>query len=541
MILLWIALAAAPGSPPAEPGLAAFESGRYEEAVRDIEASPRLRGSYEGRVALGVSYGRLGRVEDAARVLGEAVAQAPGRPEAFVERGGLHFLGRRYDAAAADLRRALDVREDPYTRDLLATALYLGGRTDEGVRVWNVLRLPVLRSVRIDGLEHTRDPVARRELGLAPDDVLDADALRLARRRLLETGVFRDVALRPALLPHREADLEVALEEKHGLGPLSELAARAAAHATVRKVQVRYENVSGLGVAVEGQYRWERARPALLGTVLWPRPLGAPVYLHVQGGRERQPFVLGDGGFIVRRAGLEAAFRHVLDARTTLQANLRIRRRTLDRPHPDAPPGRLAGVGISVERSLFEGPGQRVDLAVSSWRYDRAWGSERAYWRSTAAASFRRSLTAERDTGQAAAVLAVRVSAGMTGADTPADEAFFSGIAGGAKYPRGPFGFDFPLRAHRYFGEGGVVGESPNGRRILLTNLEWRLRCLEQSIFSIWIVPFYDAALVGGRGWHDLGVGLRLRASRTLTLRLDWAYGLTDDVWAVSPGVGELF
>jgi len=57
--------------------------------------------SYDALVSEGVARGRAGDVAEAARLFDRAIALAPERPEARVERGRLLFIEKPYDAAAA--------------------------------------------------------------------------------------------------------------------------------------------------------------------------------------------------------------------------------------------------------------------------------------------------------------------------------------------------------------------------------------------------------------------------------------------------------
>ena len=177
---------------------------------------------YEALLADGLAAGRAGEHARAVAAFDRAIALEPGRPEAWTERGGARFLEGRYEDAAGDLRRSLELRDDPYTRELLASALHLAGRELEALAEWNALGQPTLRAVEIGGLRRTQDRVARREVGLVEGDTLTVAALRRARRRLEETGVFDRVTLRPQPRGDGTAVLDVALEERHGLarGPV---------------------------------------------------------------------------------------------------------------------------------------------------------------------------------------------------------------------------------------------------------------------------------------------------------------------------------
>ncbi|HET9315033.1 MAG TPA: hypothetical protein VFQ51_05560, partial [Vicinamibacteria bacterium] len=143
-----------------------------------LQAPAPSEATYEGLVALGLEQAREGRPLEARATLERAILLDSRRPEALVERSGLDFLEARYDAAAAGLARALSLRDDPYARELRASALQLAGRYEDALDEWNRLGQPALGEVRILGLAKTRDRVARRELRFGEGTLVRADAFR---------------------------------------------------------------------------------------------------------------------------------------------------------------------------------------------------------------------------------------------------------------------------------------------------------------------------------------------------------------------------
>jgi len=105
---------------------------------------------YDALVAQALEAGRAGRYAQAGEALDRAIAQAPGRAEAWTERGACASR-RPLRGGAADLRRSLALREDAYARDLLASSLHLAGRETEALAAWNTLGRPALRAVEIGG------------------------------------------------------------------------------------------------------------------------------------------------------------------------------------------------------------------------------------------------------------------------------------------------------------------------------------------------------------------------------------------------------
>ena len=248
--------------------------------------------SYDALVARAVARARAGDRAGAEELLARAQGLAPSRPEARIERAGLRFLDGQYAEAVALLRPALRQAEDPHARELLATSLYLAGRPDEAVETWNGLRRPVVRNLRLEGVHDTRARLLVPQLTMVEGAVLTRDQLRETRLRLLETGAFDQAAVRPVPLGNGEADVEIALAERHGLGSPPELAALTLSKALQRTAFLRYENVDGTGIGARASYRWESARPRAEAALRWPAPLGldATVLAREGGAAPRTPW-----------------------------------------------------------------------------------------------------------------------------------------------------------------------------------------------------------------------------------------------------------
>ena len=489
--------------------------------------------TYDELVALGTAEATLGRGPAAEQAFARALAQDPSRPEALVERGGLRFLEARYPEAVDDLQAALDRREDPYARELLAASLHLLGRTEEALASWNLLGGPKLRHLEITGLAHTQDAVARRELRLREGEALDLDRLRESRRRLLDVGVFERVTLRPYPRGDGTADLEVALLERHGLGSSrAELAARTLAQLADRRLGLRYANMGGTGAAAGVSWRFAEGRPEVALGLDWPRPFGKDANLRVVARRGRQGYLFEEP---VERTshGLDLALRRVLGARTVAEVGFSYRDRAFSAASPSAVPGTVTGLQVGLERRLRESLRQRLDAEGHVFVAGSALGGDLPFARGVA------SLRYEWAVGSASqpdrTLLVTRALYGRGTDSLPLDEGFLPG--GGPESP-------FPLRAHRQF-ERGVAGATPLGRSLILFNTEARRTLLARGPLQLGLVVFYDAArssrgLETLRWQHDVGAGVRLALSGTI-VRIDWGHGLTDGSHAWTLGVGQAF
>ena len=538
MIALLLALVLAGSQDPLAAGQAAYDEGRYADAVAALAGPLASAPSYEGLVTLGLAYGRLERLPEARAAFDRAIALEPGRPEALVERGGLSFLEQHYDAAVKDLSRALELGPDDYTRDLLAASLQLAGRSEEALAQWNRLGRPTLGTLKITGLQHTRDSVARRELSLQEGQLLDLDRLRESRLRLRQVGVFDRVTLRPLPLGNGVADLEVALAERHGLyrSRLGFLVG-SGVQALQGRVRLEYANLGGSGASFGGQYRWQENRPEGSLALSWPRPLGLAAYVSLSASRGRQAYEVEGDAFVRRYRGLELEARHVLGARTLGRLALRVRDRSFSEPRPDAPPGVLSGLEVGLDRDLVDARRQRLDLSLGFFQSATALGSVVTYPRGVAILASRTHLSPPDGSALEPSVLAARLLWARGGENMPIDDMFA---------PGGGPDMELPLRAHRQTPE-GILGPTPLGRSLVLGNLEWRKRVLDRSPVQAAVVAFVDAARVadgpqpGVTSLVDVGVGFHLSLVGSGILRFDYGHGLRDGRNAFFVGLGEVF
>jgi tetratricopeptide (TPR) repeat protein len=507
------------------------------EAPRNDRALPDAA-EYDSLVAGALEAGRAERYAEAMHALDRAIALAPGRPEAWTERGGVHFLDGRYEEAVADLRRSLALRDDAYARDLLASSLHLAGRELEALAAWNPLGRPALNAVEIGGLKKTSDRVARREIGLAEGETLTVAGLRAARRRLEETGLFERITLRPQPRGDGTANLDVALAERHGLahGPVDFLVSTGVDLAWQR-LRLRYSNLGGGGVSLAASHRWQENRPETALQLQWPRPLGLPASLRLAGFRGEQAYELG-GAFDMRRRGIDVGLRHVLGGGTVASAGLRLRDRAFSAARLDARPGILAGLEAGLDTRLVEGRRHRLDATARVFAAGRALGSDVGYGQADAELRYEGLLSKPEGLTVERSVLAVRVRGGWGSDGLPVDEMYAPGVS-----PES----DLPLRAHPLT-RGGVLGANPVGRSVFLVNAEWRQRLVHRASWDFGAVAFSDTSWVGrpaegsATKWlQDVGVGLRFSLLAGPTVRVDHAWGLVDGRRTLFIGLSQAF
>ena len=494
--------------------------------------------TYEGLVALGLVQAREGRPLEARATFERAILMDSHRPEALVERSGLDFLEARYDAAAAGLARALSLRDDPYARELRASALQLSGRFEDALDEWNRLDQPELGEVHIVGLAKTKDRVARRELRFTEGELVRGDAFRESRLRLREVGVFPRVRLRTVPREDRRTDVEIALGERHGFGSWKELAGAAAANALRRQVRLAYFNAGGEGVVLRGEYKWEDTQPHVLGGVSWPRPFGLPARLIVSGLRARPEYALSDGTLTLRTRGPDVALRGVVGPRTVVEAGWRFRDRTFSHPRPDAPEGIVSALALRVETSLVDTERLRLDTTVTGGSALGALGSDLTFSQGSVSLRLEQELEAPDDYVLGPSTLAARLFLGAGTDGTPLDFMYAPGADSEAQYP---------LRGHDQKTD-GVLGLSPIGRSMALLNLEWRRRVWARPIAQVGVALFADVIQITRRSagtdgtLADVGVGLRAGWAGSLVLRMDFGWSLSGDGrTAFSAGFGHAF
>lgn len=519
-------------------GQAAFQEGRFEDAARLLTAELAQSPSYDGYLTLGLAHGRRQALAEARTAFDEALRLDPARPEAWLERGGLSFLEKDYRAAVSDLQQALArAPGDAYARDLLATSLHLAGRGDEALGEWNRLGQPRLGTITLEGLVHTRERLVRRELAVREGEPLRLADLRLTRLRLAELGCFERFNVRAVPRGQGVADLQAAFVERHGFfaSPV-DFAVSTGILALQGRVRLRYANLSGVGLTLGGEYRFQENRHELSFSGELPRPFGLPASLRLRGVRGHQGY--DDHGEFTRRArGFELGFRHVRTSRVLLEAGLQARERTFTVARSDAPPGWMVGPALAVELRLVEGFRQRLDARAALARSDRRFGAEVEQLRTELRLVYKLHLLPPEGAPVEPSLLAVQLKAGRLSDGAPIDEWLA---------PGGSPDMEWPLRARRLYRDGRLGSSTPLGRTLAVANLEWRRRLYKGPVVQLGSVLFYDAGWVArgsarAESFHDVGVGLRIGLRAGPLLRLDYGHGLTDGRGALQIGLGYFF
>jgi outer membrane protein assembly factor BamA len=409
----------------------------------------------------------------------------------------------------------------------------------EALAEWNAIGRPSLDTVEISGLVRTREDLARREIGLRPGETITPGAVRAAQRRLEETLAFDRVTLRTSPRGDGTASLGVALAERHGLGRPLDVAVTAGLNLVSHRVRLRYSNLGGTGVALGASLRWQENRPETALSLQVPRPLGVPAYLRVTGFGGEQAYAVG-GRVDLRRHGIDASLRGVVDGRTVVSFGVRARRRSFSLPAESGSAGRYVGLELGVETRILDSRRQRATGTVRLFGALPAGGETRGPRFGQADAELRYEGVLSKPEGRSVerSSLALRVRAGYGSEGLPLDEMYAPGIS-----PES----DLPLRAHPLTRD-GVIGANAIGRSVLLANVEWRRRLLHRAAFDVSMVAFADAAAVGRAAsehapsrFVDAGTGLRVAVLGGPTIRVDHGWGLLDGRRSLFIGLGHSF
>ena len=497
---------------PAEDtaGRAVEESRRL---VKDAAGGPTT--PCQSMVAEGVKLAHAGDLVAAHGLLELSARLCPSDPAPLRELAGVHALREEWQEAAHRASQALAVdKSDTHAARILGTSLFLQDDLDGALHAWNGIDEPVVDIVNVAGLERIRYEVPARLLGLQPGEVLRAEKLVHARRRLSELPAASGSRVSYVPTENGRANVEAAIVERPrlptGLLPLSALAIRTMAD---REVSATLATPSGGGETFTASWRWWQRRPRVSFSFETPSPwpaLGA--VWRLEGFYERQPY-FSDRGFEEAWRGarfsvadwLTRSFRAEVTAGVDRWDHL----------------GSSGSVIASLERRSHD------DTVIISTSAGITGGAVRTRllsgsveWRSRA-----RSL---------GAVLTGRGGVDLVGESAPLALWGRAGTEPGRRAL---------LRAHPFL-EDGVVKDAVIGRTLVHGGAEWRY-WMQPGGRPLRIAPaaFVDTARAGrtqagfDRRFHiDAGIGLRLRVPGAGGLRVDLARGLRDGATALSVG-----
>lgn len=481
----------------------------------------------------GIVAGRGADPEAAVPVLTAVLETCPDNARALSALAGVRFRQERWKEAARLARLAAQRDStDPGTWRLLATSLYLAEDREEAIEAWNMVQEPKIDRIRIDGLIRTRQDVATAALGLTAREVLTADSLALAARRLdqLPTSTGARVTYQPAR--GGRADIVASVGESPLLEPFKLLVLRLGVEAAARRESaLGINSPTGRGERAEVGGRFATNRPAAWVKIETPRLAGLPGIVTLSGLWDRQtyrPSGSGEPDRVVetRRRGA-VDWSSWTSASTVVEFGLGIDRFATDRTATDRTDDRrnFGALRGGVERRLTK---DRVAILADAGAWRGASGGQ-------GFAEFGGSVVFRSRVRPAGWVFHARADARRATARSP-----FAVWPGAGKGPGRPL----LLRASPLHRDGEVVGAA-FGRGLLHATVEVERAVAERgparlglAAFVDWAKP-WDTALRSGAGpdVFALGAGVRLRILSSAAFRVDLARRPDRGGWVFSAGV----
>jgi hypothetical protein len=530
----------------AGPARQLYEGGKWAETVEvwRVRPSPPPALDYYAGMALA----RLGRFDEARKVLELGRSKDPADKRFSIELAGLAYKRQDFSAAKADLKRAL--RLDPgdrYASDFLATLYFLQQNLDAALEYWNRIGKPEIEQIRMEPRPKVRPGLLDQAFAVAPAGVLELSEVRATEAALDLMGNFP--RYRFALAPREENekfDLVFRSSERNGWGDtkwqglISML--RGAPYATIYP---EWYNLGRSAVNVTSLVRFDPEK--LRGFASLAMPAGGNPKLrwrlYLDGRKENWDLTRnlsrtsilacpssvsctdGQAGMpILHLQKIEAGadIRGVIGDRWGWSGTVSF----ADRRFARAPvAGTLFTNGVSakyrlqVDRVVLRAPEKRLtvnSLAFGEFGklfargfgpYSRVGASLVAHWFPQARGD-RYELSASARTGR-------------TFGPVPFDELFMLGLERDN---------DLPMRAHIGTRD-GRKGSSPLGRNYFLWNSDFDRTIYDAAFLKVKLGPFLDSGKItdpsgffGSNRWlWDTGV--RLKVSIFSTVTVAFSYG----------------
>jgi predicted double-glycine peptidase len=245
-----------------------------------------------GLVERGVQLAVIGDDGGAEQVLVAGTRFCPNDPAVWRELAGLRFSQARWSEAQVLALTAVNLAPaDAYSWQLLATSRYLMGDRMGALDAWNRTGEPRLDATTIHGARRTRQPVVIRASGLQPRQVLTAEAVGRALRRLRDLPVASDARMRYEPVDGGRASLDIGIDERRaapsGWLAIATIGARAL---LLNEVGVDVAGPMGAGELTSGAWRWSAGRPRVILGLALPSPQWLPGIISLDGLWERQSY-----------------------------------------------------------------------------------------------------------------------------------------------------------------------------------------------------------------------------------------------------------
>jgi len=445
-----------------------------------------------GMVDRGVALALAGDAAEAEAVLRAATTVCAEDESAWRELAGLRFTQKNWTEAARLAAVAVRLApDDAHARQILATSRFLVGDQTGALEAWTPLGEPRIDTITVTGATRTLHPTVIRAAALQARQLLTAERLMRAERRVSALPVTTRARL--SFVPvDGLADVEIAMVERdvvpRGAVAWLTLAGRAAVS---RELRVDVHGALKQAGRFSAAWRWKAPRHQVVLGVALPAPAWLPGVVAFDALWDRQTYA-ASGRESRRRLSLSLS--DWATSRVRWQAGV-----GSDRFDGRAYVASVAG----MEWRLAE---DRLSVGVTAQGWMRSTGTTRfgavgldAEWRSTTD-SFRpvAFVSSTWDRVSASAPRAVWPSAGTGG--------------------RGRL-----LRAHPLFDDDVITGPL-FGREVTTTSMEYWHPVKERLGQRLFVAAFVDGARAS-RLYVDAGIGLRITTLGG-TLRADAAKGL---------------
>ncbi|HWG57468.1 MAG TPA: tetratricopeptide repeat protein [Candidatus Acidoferrales bacterium] len=516
-----------------------YEQGRWSELLLATAASPA--GAADLDFYRGMALAKLGRWSEARAALESGEKKAPGDKRFPTELAGIEYRLKNYDAAKANLGRAvrLDPR-DAYALNFLGTIYLLRGNLEAALATWNRAGLPEIHGIETEPESRVRAGLLERAFTFSRLSTLTLGEFQTTEARLDGLGVFslERWELRPSGNDSFDAVFHAA--ERDGWGANKWVAALSMLRGLpYETIYPTYWNARGEAMNFEGLVRWDAQKRRAWGSVSMPIE-GDPRWRLVAYADARDENWDLQGAFgsaaaplsdlKLRRVEAGASVESIESGRWTWTAGAAFTRRLF---------GNFSGASAAAA-SFFTGGNSLEYRAGSSYTFlsipqRRLTGT--ASGSAAAGRMFAGSLGAYGRTQESAELdwlpreqgddyeMRVRIRAGQTFGRVPFDELFTLGVERDDN--------DLWLRGIPATHD-GRKGNAPKGRNYVLWNWEDDKIVHQGAFFEVRIGPFLDAGRIsdpsgvfGSRGWlWDPGVQLKIRVLDAVSVALSYGHDM---------------
>lgn len=453
------------------------------------------------------------QLEEAARLLTEAVSACPTEPLVQRELAGVRFKqGRHAEASGLATEYLTRAPEDELGWQILASSRYLAGDDVGALQAWNMIGRPVVDLLVINGSRRVRFRPLSSAVAVPHGTILTPSRLALARRRLAEVPALRQAHVGFQPVSGGLIEVRATVAERPITEPVWRLVAAGTIGALAQQVaQFDVASPTGAGELWTVAARWEEARPRVSLRVRLPVHLGIPSVVEVGGAWQRSRLALDPAGSTIAvdswRSG-HFGLGAWLTAAVRTSATVGLERWSGNRDYQTVAAG--AEFWALDDRFLVRASAKEATALADHPSYRR--GGVQAMWASSL--------------GLARPAWSARLGGDWVSAAAPLG----AWPVAGSSLSR-----DIPLRAEPSPRAGFLAGRAA-GRGILHAGLSGDVPVHRMGPLLLAAGVFLDGAQIGvsvdatarDRTYLDGGVGLRfaLAGGALGVVRIDWARGL---------------